>query len=316
MYAAPNTGLQIPSQATPEYLVSNTAQQIPPQPTPQVSPAQPTGAFGRQMPNIFGQVQRYQQQAGDIYGRLGQFQATPYEAVGVAGAPIQAGQLAGTDYGQYMSPYTQQVIQTGQADIERQRQLASENLAAQAQRANAFGGSRQAVQEGILAGEALRQAGALSAQQRQQAFQQAQQAAQYDIGQRYAADIANRQAEEAAAAREQATRADLYGGQFREAGIQSGGAQGLVGLGRQMFGQGQYGLQQQQRAAALAQQQQQAMLDAARQQTLANLGYPGQALQTGTGILGQLPSSSMTTAGRPGLFDILSGVSMIPGLPF
>ena len=262
--------------------------------------------------NIFGQAQQYQTQAGGIFGRLGNFKPTGYEAVGVAGAPIQAGQLAGMDYGQYMSPYTQQVIDVGQADIERQRQLASENLAAQAQRARAFGGARQAVQEGVLAGEALRQAGALSAQQRQQAFQQAQQAAQYDIGQRYAADIANRQAEEAAAQREQATREALYGGQFRAAGIQQAAAGGLSGLGSQMFGQGMQGLQQQQAAAAQAQQQQQAMLDAARQQTLANLGYPGQALQTGTGILGQLPSASITKAGSPGLFDILSGFGSLP----
>lgn len=266
-------------------------------------------------PSVFGQAQRYQTQAGDIYGRLGQFQATPYEAVGVAGAPIQAGQLAGTQYGQYMSPYTQQVIETGQADIERQRQLASENLAAQAQRAGAFGGSRQAVQEGILAGEALRQASALSAQQRQQAFQQAQQAAQYDIGQRYAADIANRQAEEAAAAREQATRADLYGGQFRGAGIQQGGAAGLTGLGSQLFGQGMQGLRMQQQAAERARQQQQALLDAARAQTSANLGYGPMALQTGTGILGGLPTVSQQTGGTPGLFGILSAFSGLPGLP-
>lgn len=265
---------------------------------------------------VFGQAQQYQTQAGDIYNRLGSFKATPYEAVGVAGAPIQSGQLSTTDMGQYMNPYTQQVIERGQADIERQRQMASDTLAAQAQRAGAFGGSRQGVQEGVLAGEYGRMGMDFAAQQRQRAFEQAQQAAQYDIGQRYAADIANRQAEEAAAAREQATRSELYGGQFREAGIQSGAAGSLAGLGGQMFGQGMRGIEQQQRAAALAQQQQQQMLDAARMQTLANLGYPGQALQTGTGILGGLPSASVSTPGSPGLFGILSGIGSIPGLPF
>lgn len=295
--------------------------------------------------NIFGQAQQYQTQAGDIYGRLGSFTPTgmqaaqigpaqTMQAVGQTGG-VTAGQLASTDLGAYMSPYTQQVIEAGQADIERQRQLASENLAAQAQRAGAFGGARQAVQEGVLAGEALRQAGALSAQQRQQAFQTALQSGQFDIGQRARADQLNQQAAEMAAAREQAARqgnmqaanqfalqqAQLeqaanqanYQGQFQAAGIQAGAAGGLGGLGGQMFGQGMRGLEQQQRAAALAQQQQQQMLNAARQQTLANLGYPGQALQTGTGILGQLPSSSMQTAGRPGLFGILSGLGSLPG---
>lgn len=312
--------------------------------------------------NVFGQAQQYQTQAGDIYGRLGSFTPTGMQAAQVgpaqtmqgvgavqaAQAPgqIQVGQLATTNLQPYMSPYQQQVIEAGQADIERQRQLASENLAAQAQRAGAFGGSRQAVQEGVLAGEALRQAGALSAQQRQQAFETALRSGQFDIGQtqaartmasqqQFQAEQLGQQAREAAAAREQAARmgnmqaanqfalqqAQLeqaanqanYQGQFQAANIQQSAAGGLGGLGGQMFGQGMRGLEQQQRAAAMAQQQQQQMLNAARQQTLANLGYPGQALQTGTGILGQLPSSSMQTAGRPGLFGILSGLGSLPG---
>jgi hypothetical protein len=355
-------------------------------------------------------------------------------AVQAAQAPgmIDVSQLATTNLGAYMSPYTQNVIEAGQADIERQRQLASENLAAQAQRAGAFGGSRQAVQEGVLAGEALRQAGALSAQQRQQAFQQALQAGQFDIGQmqqartmasqqQFQAEQLGQQAREAAAAREQAARAgnmqaanqfatqqaqleqaarqanmqaqnqaqqlqaqfeqqanaaaasqaaarasqqagltqaaglqgaaqeaaraqqqagltqsamltsagalntaaqqqaareqaarqSTYQGQFQGANIRQAGASGLTGLGGQMFGQGMQGIAAQQRAAALAQQQQQQMLDAARQQTLANLGYPGQALQTGTSILGGLPNNRMTQAGSPGLFGILSGIGSI-----
>ena len=110
--------------------------------------------------NIFGQAQQYQTQAGDIYGRLGSFTPTGMQAAQVgpaqkmqgvgavqaAQAPgqIQVGQLATTNLQPYMSPYQQQVIEAGQADIERQRQLASENLAAQAQRAGAFCGSRKA----------------------------------------------------------------------------------------------------------------------------------------------------------------------------
>jgi hypothetical protein len=310
--------------------------------------------------NVFGQAQQYQTQAGDIYGRLGSFTPTNMQAaqlgqaqtmqgvgaVQAAQAPgqIDVAQLATTNLQPYMSPYQQQVIEAGQADIERQRQLASENLAAQAQRAGAFGGSRQAVQEGVLAGEALRQAGALSAQQRQQAFQTALQSGQFDIGQtqaartmasqqQFQAEQFAQQAREAAAAREQAARsgnmqaanqfaiqqAQLeqaanqanYQGQFQAANIQQSAAGGLTGLGGQMFGQGMRGLEQQQRAAAMAQQQQQQMLDAARQQTLANLGYPGQALQTGTSILGGLPRASVTQAGSPGLFGILSGIGSI-----
>ena len=310
--------------------------------------------------NVFGQAQQYQKQAGDTYGRLSNFtpqqmqsaqlgQAQTMQGVGAvqsAQAPsqINVNQLASTNLDPYMSPYTQNVIDQGQADIERQRQLASNQLGAQAQAAGAFGGSRQAVQEGVLAGEALRQAGALSAQQRQQGFTQALQSGQFDIGnvqqartlasgQEFQANQFQQQAQEAAAARDQAARSGNmqaanqfaiqqaqyeqaanqanYQGQFQAANVQSGAAGGLRGLGTTMFGQGQVGLQQQQAAAARAQAAQQAMLDAGRQQTLANMGYPSQALQTGAGVLSGLPSATMTQAGTPGLFGILGGISGI-----
>lgn len=195
-------------------------------------------------------------QAADVYGGLGGFQAPSAEAaslgaareleaarldpaerfsaaqigpmqqmqgVGVSGsasAPsqISVDQISDRNISQYMSPYIQGVVEAGQADIERQRQMASNTLGAQAEAAGAFGGSRQAVQEGVLAGEALRQAGALSAQQRQRGFETALQSAQFDIGQTQAAralaaeqqmrtEALNMQAREAAAAREQAARA-------------------------------------------------------------------------------------------------------------
>jgi hypothetical protein len=141
-------------------------------------------------------------------------------AVRSARAPgqIDVDTLATTSFDPYLSPYTQNVIELGQQDIERQRQMASNTLGAQAQAAGAFGGSRQAVQEGVLAGEALRQAGALSAQQRQQAFTQALQSGQFDIGnvqqaralssgQQMTAETLGQQAREAGAARDQAARA-------------------------------------------------------------------------------------------------------------
>jgi hypothetical protein len=102
----------------------------------------------------------------------------------------------------------------------------------------------------------------------------------------------------------------------RNIGIQQQGASGLTGLGQQMFGQGQVGLQQQQQAAELAQRQQQMMLDAARNQTLANLGYPRENLNYYNSIFGGLPQFSTTTPERVGLFDILTAVGSLPPLPF
>ncbi len=215
----------------------NAQQQVMPAPAPAPAPSAPS--------NIFTQAAGAQRGAQRAYEEMADFRMTPMQAaqlgparemraaqlgparemqsvgqVADVSAPgqIDVNQLATTDLGAYMSPYEQAVVEAGQRDIERQRQMASENLAAQAQRAGAFGGSRQAVQEGILASEALRQAGQLSAQQRQAGFTQALRSGQFDIGQMQAArtlasqqsmqaNTLNQRAAEAAAQREQAARA-------------------------------------------------------------------------------------------------------------
>ena len=130
---------------------------------------------------------------GDQYG----------QALATQGAltSFAAPQLSSANLDAYMNPYTQNVIDRGQMDIERQRQIASNALGAEATRQGAFGGSRQGVAEGVLAGEAVRAAADLSATQRQQAYDQAINAAQFDIG-----------------------------SQFTGAGVQSGAADRLAGL--------------------------------------------------------------------------------------
>ena len=327
-----------PQPAAPMVSPSVLLPEAAPQPA---APAmvQPSG------PNVFKQAQQYQTQAGDIYGRLGSFSPTDMQAaqigpaqtmesvgaVSAAQAPdqIQVGQLASTNLGSYMSPYQQQVIEAGQADIERQRQLASENLAAQAQRAGAFGGSRQAVQEGVLAGEALRQSGALSAQQRQQAFESALQSGRFDIGQtqaartmasqqQFQASQLGQQAREAAAAREQAARAGNmqaanqfaqqqaqleqaarqanFQGQFQAAGIQQAAAGGLGGLGQQLFGQGMGVQQQIGQQAAFQRSLQQKLLDLQKQQFGQATGAPLSGLGAMSQIMAQTPYSTTSTS--------------------
>jgi len=129
----------------------------------------------------------------------------------------------------YANPYTSAVIDRTQQDIERQRQMATNTLGAQATAANAFGGSRQGVAEGVMAGEYGRMAGDIAAQQRQQNYSQALQAA-----------MADRQA-------------------------RLGAASQLGGLGQQAFQTGQTIQQQQQQAGLLQQGIQQALIDAAKQ---------------------------------------------------
>ena len=74
----------------------------------------------------------------------------------------------------YMNPYQQEVIDYSLADIERARQGQISAEGARATAAKAFGGTRQGVTRALVDEAALRNAGNLSAQLRQQGFTQAQ----------------------------------------------------------------------------------------------------------------------------------------------
>ena len=172
--------------------------------------------------------------------------------------------------GAYANPYTSAVIDRTQQDIERQRQMAMNTLGAQATAANAFGGSRQGVAEGVMAGEYGRMAGDIAAQQRQANYSQALQAA-----------MADRQA-------------------------RLGAASQLGGLGQQAFQTGQTIQQQQQQAGLLQQGIQQALIDAAKQQYAGYTGAPQQALQAPLAALGVTPTPQTTTNSmQPGLYSYL-----------
>lgn len=117
----------------------------------------------------------------------------PTERVGTAGTTpsVQAGQIGQTDLAQYINPYTQQVIDTSMADLERQRQMQQNQIGAQASQAGAFGGSRQGVAEALTNEAFARQGGQMAAGLRQAGFQQAQQMAGQDIASRMQAALAN-----------------------------------------------------------------------------------------------------------------------------
>ncbi len=135
---------------------------------------------------------------------------------------VQAGQLAGMDYGQYMNPYTSEVIERTAQDIGRQQERALNQLGAQATAARAFGGSRQALAEGEAAAGFGRTFADIAAQQRQAGFTQAQQAGQFDIQQRMQAGLANQQATQQARtlASQQRMQASTLNQQAAEAAAQ------------------------------------------------------------------------------------------------
>ena len=198
---------------------------------------------------------------------------------GAIGATQQAMQ-APLQVGAYANPYTSEVIDRTQQDIERQRQMAMNTLGAQATAARAFGGSRQGVAEGVMAGEYGRMAGDMAAQQRQQNYSQALQAAMSD----------------------------------RQARL--GAASQMGQLGQQAFGTGQAIQQQQAQQGLLQQGIQQALIDAARQQYAGYTGAPMQSLQAPLAALGAAPAPQSTTkTENQGLFGLIqSGIGAYTGL--
>ena len=208
--------------------------------------------------NIFQQAQNAQQTAGNVYNNMATQGLSP------------------TAYQDFMNPYIDDVIKRAQDDNERARQMAINNRNAQAESANAFGGSRSALVDAMTNAEYDRNAANMAAQQRLAGFNNAQNLAQRDMGYR------------------------------------TQGAQNLQSMGQQMFGQGQIGIQQQQRASDLAMRQQQQLLDAARAQTLANLGFPRENLSYYSSIFGGQPRNNQIQQEKLGLFDILGGIGSLP----
>jgi hypothetical protein len=91
----------------------------------------------------------------------------------------------------YMNPFQQDVVDVALGDIERARQMQQMQGAAQAQRAGAFGGSRQGVAEALTNEAALREAARTSAGLRSQGFEFAAGMGQTDAARQLQAQAAN-----------------------------------------------------------------------------------------------------------------------------
>jgi len=227
------------------------------------------------------------------------------QAGGYQPQQVQAGQLAQTDLSPYMNPYNQAVLQTSLDALNQQRMMGLNQASDAAIKARAFGGSRQAIQEGVVNAAAQQQAAQLTANLMQQGYSQAQAAAQADITRQMEASRLNQ-------------AAGLSGAQLGISGAQTLG--GLAGAGQESFLGGA--------ASALAaqeaiQRQQQAELDAARQAYAEQQAFPLQQLQIPLSALGATPyggTQTQTTSGgsgsglMTGLGALSTGVSILSGL--
>ena len=267
-----------------------------------------------------------------------QVQAASYNpamvgSTGYRPATMQAGQLASTDLNSYMNPYDESVISGLQRDAMTGQQMASNELGAQATAAGAFGGSRHGVAEGVMASGIQNNLNSQISGLRQGGFQNAQQMALSDIGNRMGASQANMGAlntagQFGASAANQAMLQNQgalnQAGQFgatnmmtaqqlnQNAGLQGaqqrlGAASQMGNLSNQAFDMGQQATANLQNVGLQQQAIQQALIDAAKGQYAGYTGASGNSLAMLAQALGASPTPQTTTnTKQPGLFDYLT----------
>jgi len=239
-------------------------------------------------------------QTEDVRGLLGD--ATGRIQTGAQYTPeqIQAQSFANADLSAYTNPFQQQVIDAQLADIERQRGQTSERIDADASKAAAFGGSRQAIQQAESDRNFADIAAETGANLRSQGFQQAAAMYQQDAARQMQADLANQQAG-MSGAELRMRGAGLLGdmaGRMSDADMREAAMRGSLG--------------------ELERAQQQAELDAQYQSYLMAYDDPYRRAQIQLGLLGETPMlqnnrATQTTSGG-GLGSLLGGVGQVVGM--
>ena len=254
----------------PEYIeqpteaLANTLQELMRQqrtvPQRQVVGFQPTqqAAFDRAFEGI-GAFQQF----------LDAAQAAQPAGLGTIGAGAQT--LAGADFGPgagraFMDPYQQAVTQEALKEVDRQAAMAQNQLAGQAVKAGAFGGSRFGIQQSELARNAQDLKSRRIFEDLSRNFQQAQGAAR--------------------AANQQRLQAGQVFGQLGRGVGSIGGA--IAGLGGQLQQQQRQDVNQLLGIGGLQQQQLQREADVGTANIAAMQNAPFQRLSTSAGILQQL----------------------------
>ena len=156
---------------------------------------------GQQVADIGPQTQQAWNLAATSGGAgADQYNASQAGFLTAAGTPatqVNAQQLSNTNLQPYMNPYTQSVINNTLPLMQQQNALSQNQAANQANSANAFGGSRQGIQQGVAQAQGAMNIGQMASQLNQANFGQAQQAATGDISRNLQAQQGNQQANQA-----------------------------------------------------------------------------------------------------------------------
>ena len=210
------------------------------------------------------------------YGGIGAYQPfldaaqqTQAAALGTTGAGVQALGQMNFDPNRaqaFMDPYQQNVTNEALKEIDRQQQMASNQLAGKAVQAGAFGGSRFGLQQSELARNAQDLRSRRIFEDLSRNFQQAQSAA--------------------SAANTQRLQQGQMFGQLGKATSGIGGV--MAGLGAQTQQLGQSDVNQLMGIGGMQQQLGQRQLDTGTANLAAMQNAPYQRLSAGAGIMGQL----------------------------
>ena len=228
--------------------------------------------------------------------------------------PDDVMQQTASNIGTFMNPYTQQVIDTSMADLERQRQMQMNQIGAQATQAGAFGGSREGVAQALTNEAFARQGGQLASGLRQQGFETALSTAGQGA-------LANQQARARAEEFGQGTTLDAQRANQQAAQqaanlrLQSAGQ--LGSLSQTGFGQGMDIARQQQQQGLAQQAMNQQLIDRARGQFAGFTGAPTTSLGLPMAAVGaaDMGQQTQTSSMQPGLFDYLSLGASVAAAP-
>jgi hypothetical protein len=299
--------------------------------TQAAQPAAPATTPAAGQPNIYQQSSDAYTQALQGTTSAGAYQPQNVQATqvgtrfGYTPQNVQAGTASG-GINTYMNPYTQQVIDTSMADLERQRQMQQNQLGQQASAAGAFGGSRQGIAEAETNRAFAQQGGQLAAQLRQQGFNTALGASQQDVSNQMQAALANQSAGANAAQFGQSTRLQAQGmnqsaglqaalanqgAGFQAANLGLNAANQLGNLSQQGFNMGQSIGNQQWQQGLFQQGLNQQLINDIRNQYGGFTGSPAAGLgiyQSGLGSA-NMGQQTQTTTDNPGLFDYFSAAA-------
>ena len=259
----------------------------------------------------YARMNPYQQAATAQSGALGRTtELMDYSPERVQAATLGTPATAASQMQNYQNPYEGQVVQQTLRDIGTQAQLGQQNLAAQAQKAKSFGGSRHGVAQAQGMQNYTQQMADAASRMRQQGFNTALGAAQFDVGQQQQAAIANQ------AALNQASQLNQSAG-LQGANLNLQAANQLGALGGRSFGYGE---------AIQDRQMQQGAMQRQMMQNLINQGQGSFGQMTGapmglqsflSGVYGAPNMAGQSQSFQPGLFNYMQlGAQMMPRGPY